>query len=52
MIVPAYGPNWRYKVPRMSLFLWHVQAIHYPKFRTIQVAPYNRKRRPKREVKR
>ncbi len=52
MIVPAYGPNWRHKVPRMNPFLWHVQAIHHPIWRKIRVAPYNYKRRPKRSTKR
>jgi hypothetical protein len=49
MIVPAYGPNWRFKIPRMSLFLWHIQSIHSPTFRKIRVAPYNRKPRRKRK---
>ena len=49
MIVPAYGPNWRHKVPRMSLFLWHIQAIHAPVWRKIRVAPWNYKQRPKRK---
>lgn len=49
MIVPAYGPGWRHKVPRMSAFLWHVSAIHDPMWRRApKVAPWNRKRRPKR----
>ena len=48
MIVPAYGPNWRHKVPRMSLFLWYLHAIHDPMFR-IKVAPWNRKPRRKRK---
>lgn len=48
MIVPAYGPGWRNKVPKMSLFLWNIHAIHEPIFKTIKVAPWNRRRRRKR----
>jgi hypothetical protein len=50
MIVPAYGPNWRSKVSKMSLFLWHIKAIHDPIFRTIRRAPWNAKPRRKRIV--
>lgn len=41
MIVPAYGPKWRYKVPRMSPFIWHIRSIHHYVFRPIRVAPWN-----------
>jgi hypothetical protein len=50
MIVPAYGPNWRSKVPKMSPFLWHIQAVHSPIFRTIRRAPWNAKPRRKRRA--
>ena len=49
MIVPAYGPGWRHKVPKMGLFLWHIYSIHEAPFRKIRVAPYNRKPRRKRK---
>lgn len=49
MIVPAYGPRWRSKVPKMAPLLWHIQAIHAPVFRPIRVAPWNVKPRRKRK---
>jgi len=51
MIVPAYGPKWRHKIPRMNPFLWHIQAIHSPLWRTIRPAPWNARRRPKRKTR-
>jgi len=49
VIVPAYGPNWRFKVARMSAFMWHIFAAHGQFRRSqIHVAPWNRRRRPKR----
>jgi hypothetical protein len=48
VIVPAYGPNWRYKVPKMNPSLWHIQGIHYPKFKRIRMAPWNARRKRKK----
>lgn len=52
MIVPNYGPNWRHKVPKMSLYLWYVRSIHSGTFARIKVAPWNARRRPIRKGKR
>lgn len=45
---PTFGPGWRYQIPRVSPFIWHLLAIHNNHFKRIQVAPWNRRRRPKR----
>jgi hypothetical protein len=51
--VPAYGPNWRYKLGKKSKFLWHLQGIyHFNNPGRIAVAPWNRKRRPIKRVER
>lgn len=54
--IPIYGPNWKFKVLRMSPFLWHVRAISEWRFRKKHqiaghhVAPWNRRRLPKRST--
>lgn len=51
-MVPAYGPNWRFKIGKWSPFLWHLAGIHdrlNPRF--IAVAPWNRRRKPRRKPK-
>jgi hypothetical protein len=51
-MVPAYGPNWRFKIPIHSKTEWHIGA-HFGQFRRNQifVAPWNRKRLPKKRRK-
>jgi hypothetical protein len=52
MITPAYGPHWKSSIAKMSPFLWHLHAIHDPRFRRApQVAYWNRKRMPKKTRK-
>ncbi len=53
MILRPYGPHWRWTVPKMSPFLFHLQTIHMPKWHRsgIVVAPWNLPRRPKKKEK-
>lgn len=52
MFVPAYGPGWRHKLPKVSPWYWHLCAIHDMRWKDIRVAPWNRKRLPKRKAPR
>lgn len=50
MGVPRYGPNWRHKVSKLPRLWWKLAGQR--QFARIQVAPWNRTRRPKRGHKR
>ena len=52
MFVPAYGPGWRHKLMKISPFYYHLVAIHDDRWKDIRVAPWNRKRKPKKAHKR
>jgi hypothetical protein len=51
-VIPRYGPNWKSKVPKMSPFAWHLKAIYEPRWRSIVVAPWNKRRNPKKVARR
>ncbi len=49
-MIPAYGPHWRYKIAKHSGYMWHLFGIYSEiNPRRIWVAPWNRRRRPKKK---
>jgi hypothetical protein len=46
--VPAYGPNWRFKIVKLPRLFW--RRAGWRNFKEIRVAPWNRTRRPKRRA--